>query len=70
MRGVEVVNVPTIPYLQYMQYSHLMQQVVELAVTASANAIVTHNLADFARSELKFPDLLNLSPAECLRRFP
>ena len=43
--------------------------VVELAVTASADAIVTYNLADFERSELRFPGLLTLNPADCLKRF-
>jgi putative PIN family toxin of toxin-antitoxin system len=44
--------------------------VVELAVAGNAAAIVTHNLIDFQRSELRFPELFTLNPAECLKRFP
>lgn len=41
--------------------------VLELAVTSGAAAIVTYNVADFARGELRFPDLRILTPADCLR---
>ncbi|MDZ4251881.1 MAG: hypothetical protein U1A72_04835 [Sulfuritalea sp.] len=41
--------------------------VLELAVTARAAAIVTHNRADFVRSELRFPELRILAPAELLK---
>lgn len=41
--------------------------VLELAVAARAAAIVTHNRADFARSELRFPELRILAPAELLK---
>lgn len=41
--------------------------VMELAVAARASAIVTHNRADFVRSELRFPELRILAPAELLK---
>lgn len=41
--------------------------VLELAVAARAAAIVTHNRADFVRSELHFPELRILAPAELLK---
>lgn len=41
--------------------------VLELAVAARAAAIVTHNRADFARSELRFPELRILAPADLLK---
>lgn len=41
--------------------------VLELAVAARAAAIVTHNRADFTRSELRFPELRILAPAELLK---
>ena len=41
--------------------------VLELAVAASAEAIVTHNTRDFRRAELRFPHLAVLTPAEFLR---
>jgi putative PIN family toxin of toxin-antitoxin system len=41
--------------------------VIELAVAAEAQAIVTHNLADFARSELRFPAIRVLTPAQLLK---
>ena len=40
--------------------------VLELAVAASAHAIVTHNTSDFRRAELRFPNLAVLTPAELL----
>ena len=41
--------------------------VLELAVAASAQAIVTYNRADFAGAELHFPALRILAPADLLK---
>jgi len=41
---------------------------IELAVAAGAEAIVTRNKRDFQGAELKFDNLAVLTPAECLRR--
>ena len=46
--------------------SHL----IELGVAAQAGAIVTRNLRDVARGELKFPALRVLTPEQCLEVFP
>ena len=43
---------------------------IELAVAAQADVIVTRNLRDVARGELKFPTLRVLSPEQCLETFP
>ena len=43
---------------------------IELAVAAQANAIVTLNVRDIARGELKFPSLRVLTPEQCLEVFP
>jgi putative PIN family toxin of toxin-antitoxin system len=43
---------------------------IELAVAAQADAIVTRNLRDVARGELKFPMLRILTPEQCLEAFP
>jgi putative PIN family toxin of toxin-antitoxin system len=43
---------------------------IELAVAAHADAIVTRNLRDIARGELKFPMLRVLTPEQCLEAFP
>ncbi len=43
---------------------------IELAVAAQADAIVTRNLRDVARGELKFPTLRVLAPEDCLEVFP
>ena len=43
---------------------------IELAVAAQADAIVTRNLRDVARGELKFPKLRVLTPEQCLEAFP
>lgn len=43
---------------------------IELAVAAQADAIVTRNLRDLARGELKFPMLRVLTPEQCLEVFP
>ena len=39
---------------------------VELAVAGGAEAIVTNNVGDFVRGELKFPGLQILTPAQML----
>lgn len=39
---------------------------IELAVAGAARAIVTHNVKDLRGGELLWPDLMVLSPAECL----
>jgi len=41
--------------------------VVELAVAAGANVIVTYNRADFVGAELYFPGLRILTPADLLK---
>jgi uncharacterized protein len=41
---------------------------IELAVAGSADAIITHNIKDFNRAELKFPDCEVLTPKELLNR--
>jgi len=43
---------------------------IELALAAQANAIITRNLRDLTRGELKFPGLAILTPEHCLERFP
>ena len=43
---------------------------IELAVAARADAIVTRNLRHVARGELKFPMLRVLTPEQCLEVFP
>ncbi len=43
---------------------------IELAVAAQADAIVTRNLRDVTRGELKFPLLRVLAPEQCLEVFP
>jgi putative PIN family toxin of toxin-antitoxin system len=43
---------------------------IELGVAAQADAIVTRNLRDVARGELKFPSLRVLAPEQCLEAFP
>lgn len=43
---------------------------IELAVAAQAAAIVTRNLRDVSRGELKFPSLSVLTPEQCLEVFP
>ena len=43
---------------------------IELAVAAQADAIVTRNVRDVARGELKFPALRVLKPEQCLEVFP
>ena len=43
---------------------------IELAVAAQADAIITRNLRDVSRGELKFPLLRVLAPEQCLEVFP
>jgi predicted nucleic acid-binding protein len=43
---------------------------IELGVAARADAIVTRNLRDVSRGELKFPSLRVLTPEQCLEVFP
>lgn len=43
---------------------------IELAVAARAEAIVTRNIRDVGRGELKFPSLRVLTPEQCLEVFP
>ena len=43
---------------------------IELGVAAQAEAIVTRNLRDVARGELKFPSLRVLTPEQCMEVFP
>ena len=42
---------------------------IELGVAAQAHAIVTRNLRDVSRGELKFPSLRVLTPEQCLEAF-
>lgn len=41
--------------------------VLELAVAGDAQAIVTQNVRDFRRAELRFPGIEILTPAEFLK---
>jgi putative PIN family toxin of toxin-antitoxin system len=43
---------------------------IELAVAGGASAIVTQNIRDLKRSELRFPEIQILTPKECLEVFP
>jgi predicted nucleic acid-binding protein len=43
---------------------------IELAVAGQAQAIVTRNLRDLSRGELKFPNVRVLDPRQCLEAFP
>ncbi|MFY8084999.1 MAG: putative toxin-antitoxin system toxin component, PIN family [Rubrivivax sp.] len=43
---------------------------IELAVAAQAQAIVTHNIRDLARGELVWKVLRVLTPAQCLEIYP
>jgi predicted nucleic acid-binding protein len=54
------------PNLQDEADNHL----VELAVAGNAEAIVTYNVDDLRRGELRWPGLEILTPAECLERLP
>ena len=41
--------------------------IVELAVAGGAEIIVTHNVRDFRRPELRFPGLRAITPRESLK---
>lgn len=41
---------------------------VELAIVGGAEAIVTYNIRDFRSGELCWPDLVILTPADCLEK--
>lgn len=43
---------------------------IELAVAANAQAIVTHNVRDVARGELIWNELRVVTPAQCLEVYP
>ncbi len=43
---------------------------IELAVAGRATAIVTRNVRDLARGELRFPNLQILTPEQFLERYP
>jgi len=43
--------------------------IVELALASGSSIIVTHNIRDFRYSELKFPELKILTPAQILEHF-
>jgi putative PIN family toxin of toxin-antitoxin system len=43
---------------------------IELAVAGGAEALVTRNIADFKRAELKFPELAILTPEQFLKVHP
>ena len=43
---------------------------VELAVAGGATAIVTHNVRDLRRGELRWSGFKILTPSECLETFP
>lgn len=43
---------------------------IELGVAAQAEAIITRNLRDVSRGELKFPSLAVMTPEQCLEVFP
>lgn len=46
--------------------NHLM----ELAVAGRAQAIITRNVRDLARGELRFPAIQILQPEQCIKVFP
>jgi predicted nucleic acid-binding protein len=43
---------------------------IELAVAGGARAVITHNVRDLRRAELRWPGVLILTPSECLEKFP
>jgi len=43
---------------------------IELAVAGNAAAIVTRNIRDLRSGELRFPGILIVTPAQCLKEFP
>ena len=42
---------------------------IELAVAGGAHAVITHNVRHLRRAELAWPNLVVLTPSECLERF-
>jgi len=43
---------------------------IELGLAGNAAAIVTRNISDLTRGELRFPSLKILTPEECLEAYP
>ena len=43
---------------------------VELAVAGRAAAVVTRNVRDLAKGELRFPGIRTLTPEQCLEAYP
>ena len=43
---------------------------IELGLAGNAAAIVTRNIGDLTRGELRFPSLRILTPEECLEAYP
>jgi putative PIN family toxin of toxin-antitoxin system len=43
---------------------------IELAIAGAARAVVTHNVRDLRLSELRWKNLLVLTPSECLEKLP
>ncbi len=43
---------------------------IELAVAGGADALITRNISDFKRAELKFPELAILTPEHFLEVYP
>ena len=43
---------------------------IELAVAGGAEALITRNIGDFKRAELKFPNLAILTPEQFLEAHP
>lgn len=44
--------------------------VMELAIAANASMIVTQNVRDFARQELRFPNIEIIRPEQLIERIP
>jgi uncharacterized protein len=66
-----VMAVSRMTEIYYLWRPNLMDEgdnhVLELAVAGRAEAIVTHNRADFEKSQLKFPEIRILAPADLLK---
>jgi putative PIN family toxin of toxin-antitoxin system len=43
---------------------------IELAVAGGARAVITHNIRDLRRGELRWPNCAILTPSQCLEEFP
>lgn len=43
---------------------------IELAMAGNAEAIVTFNIKDLTRGQLVMPNILIMTPAECLEKLP